>query len=130
MIHSSFGSLSGTLSSGCFGNITGKLSSGCFCDITGKFSSGCFWHKKLAASIHRGWTRNLFSFTAQRDFSVPASVETTCVTVESCSVKHVAPNCSAIFHRWWCSAGNLMGKTRLNTILQSFNTSFLIVFKT
>ncbi|KAJ0903652.1 hypothetical protein HanPSC8_Chr07g0272381 [Helianthus annuus] len=47
----------------------------------------------------------------------------TCVTDESTSVEHVAPNLSASIHKWWLSAWNFVGKTRLNTILQPFKTS-------
>lgn len=99
-------------------------------ELTEKFSSGGFRHKQLAASIHLGWTKDFFSFTAQRDLSVPASMETTCVTDWSTSVEHVAPNCSANFHKWWFSGWNCVGNTRVKTILQPFNISFRTCFST
>lgn len=98
--------------------------------LTGNFSSACFLHRKFEASIHPGFTRNFFSLTAHLDLSVPASPEITCVIDSSTSVEHVAPSCSAILHRWWFSAGKLIGMTRVKTILQPFNTSFRTVFRT
>lgn len=82
--------------------------------------------KNNVQPLHRGWTKNICSFTAHRDFSVPTSVATTCVTDGSISVKQMAPICTAIFWR----AGNAVWRIRLKTSTHPLKTLLLIFFKT